>query len=141
MGLYKLCNHKGRARDRCRDAWWGSFQYKGRLYREGLAKWADQSIVSKAEASAVFDRMRDAIRAGRFQKQEQSSELTFSECVDRYVERYIKLRSLRSGEEMQQRLEVLKKRWEGKRLIDIRVGEIEDLIQDPEGERQETCNR
>jgi hypothetical protein len=57
-----------------------------RLYREGLGKWADQGIGSKAEGAAVFDRMRDAIRAGKFWKQEQSAELTFSGCVDLYVE-------------------------------------------------------
>ena len=26
MGLYKICTHKGRARDRCEHAWWGSFR-------------------------------------------------------------------------------------------------------------------
>jgi integrase len=143
MGLYKLCQHKHRARDRCEHPWWGSFQYKGRLYRESLCRWADQTIVSKAEANGVFDRMRDAIRAGKFQQQEKSAELTFSHCVDLYVERYIKLRSLRSGDEMQQRLALLKERWKGRRLVDVRVGEIEDLIQDlkARGKKPATVNR
>ena len=28
MGLHKICKHKGRARDRCEHAWWGSFRGK-----------------------------------------------------------------------------------------------------------------
>src|SRR5262245_5400914 len=123
MGLYKLCKHKGRSRDRCSDPWWGSFQYKGRLYRESLARWADQPTPTKAAAEAVFDRMRDAIREGRFDQMEANGTLSFSDCVDRYVERYVRLRGLRSGDEMEQRLALLKERWKGLRLIDIRVGE------------------
>ena len=143
MGLYKLCGHKGRARDRCGDAWWGSFQYKGRLYRESLARWADQAVPTKAAADAVFDRMRDAIREGKFQEKEVNGVLSFSDCVGRYEERYIDLRALRSGDEMKQRLAILKGRWMGLRLIDIRVGEIEDLIADlkTKGKKPATVNR
>lgn len=39
MGLYKLCTHKGRARDRCKHPWWGSF--RGR--RVSLAKWVNRA--------------------------------------------------------------------------------------------------
>src|SRR4029077_6581449 len=69
--------------------------------------------------------------------------LSFSDCVDRYTERYIKLRGLRSGKEMEQRLALLKERWKGLRLIDIRVGEIEDLIADlkGKGKKPATVNR
>ena len=48
MGLCKLCAHKGRARDRCTHAWWGSF--KGN--RVSLAKWANREVESKAEATS-----------------------------------------------------------------------------------------
>ena len=46
MGLYKLCEHKGRNRDRCEHPWWGSF----RGVRVSLSKWANREIRSKAEA-------------------------------------------------------------------------------------------
>ena len=36
MGLYKLCEHKGRNRDRCEHPWWGSF----RGVRVSLSKWS-----------------------------------------------------------------------------------------------------
>ena len=45
MGLHKICKHKGRARDRCKHAWWGSFRGK----RVSLAKWTNREITSKAE--------------------------------------------------------------------------------------------
>ena len=40
MGLHKICKHKGRARDRCKHAWWGSFRGK----RVSLAKWTNREI-------------------------------------------------------------------------------------------------
>ena len=62
MGLYKLCEHKGRNRDRCEHPWWGSF----RGVRVSLSKWANRDIRSKAEAGAALDELRLAIRAGTF---------------------------------------------------------------------------
>lgn len=143
MGIYKLCKHKERARDRCEDPWWGSFQYKGTLHRASLARWADQRVPTKSVAQAVFDRMRDAIREGRFREREENGVLSFTECAERYVERYVRLRALRSGQEMEQRLAILKARWKDRRLIDIRVGEIEDLIADlkAKGKKPATINR
>ena len=111
MGLYKLCTHKGRARDRCSHPWWGSFQYKGRLHRASLSRWVDEKVRTKAEADIVFERMRDAVRAGRFDP-EPTTVVTFDAFADLYLERYVKLRGLRSADEIEQRLAVLKKRWQ-----------------------------
>lgn len=61
MGLYKLCTHKGRARDRCSHPWWGSFQYKGSLHRASLSRWADESIRTKSEAEVIFERMKGQV--------------------------------------------------------------------------------
>jgi hypothetical protein len=49
---------------------------------------------------------------GKFQAKEASGVLSFSDCADRYVERHIRRRGLRSGDEMEQRLELLKQRTE-----------------------------
>ena len=62
MGLYKICTHKGRARDRCDHAWWGSFRGK----RVSLAKWTNREITSKAEADKALDELTAAIRDGTF---------------------------------------------------------------------------
>ena len=74
--------------------------------------------------------MCNAIREGRFAEHEENAELTFSAFADRYVERYVDLRGLRSRKDIVLRLAILKERWKGTRLADIRVGEIEDLVQD-----------
>src|SRR2546428_4229234 len=109
---------------------WGSFQYKGRLHRTSLARWADERIDSKAKANDVFGLMCNAIRAGRFAEHEEHANLTFAVFADLYLKRYVELRGLRSRGHIERRLAILKERWKGKRLTDIRVGEIEDLIQD-----------
>lgn len=62
MGLYKICEHKGRMRDRCEHGWWGSF----RGIRVSLSKWGNRDIQTTAEAQAVLDEVRTAIRAGIF---------------------------------------------------------------------------
>ena len=59
---YKICKHKGRARDRCKHVWWGSFRGK----RVSLAKWTNREISSKAEADIALDELRAAIRDGTF---------------------------------------------------------------------------
>ena len=100
MGLYKLCRHTGRARDRCDHAWWGSYHYRGRSCRASLAKWANQKVASKTEAAVVLDRLRDAVHAGKFAAREADpaeSRMTFNRFADVYVERYVKARRLASG--------------------------------------------
>ena len=62
MGLHKICKHKGRARDRCKHAWWGSFRGK----RVSLTKWTNREIMSKAEADKALDKLTAAIRDGTF---------------------------------------------------------------------------
>ena len=74
MGLYKLCKHRERARDRCPHGWWGAFQHQGRLHRVSLSKWANQEIHSKAEAQTVFDRMNGAVRQGRLSKRDDEGQ-------------------------------------------------------------------
>ena len=53
---------QGRNRNRCEHPWWGSF----RGVRVSLSKWANREVRSKAEAGAVLDELRIAIRAGTF---------------------------------------------------------------------------
>jgi hypothetical protein len=88
MGLYKICEHKGRVRDRCEHAWWGSF----RGIRVSLTKWANRDIHTKAEAQAVLDEVRTAIRAGTFEADGRApqavSPLTFREFAEIYKERH-----------------------------------------------------
>lgn len=83
MGLYKICEHKGRTRDRCEHAWWGSF----RGIRVSLPRWANRDLHSKAEAQGVLDQVRTAIREGAFDPRGQApcevSQMTFREFADK----------------------------------------------------------
>jgi len=78
----KICEYKGRLRDRCELAWWGSF----RGIRVSLARWANREIHSKAEAQAVLDEMRTAIRSGAFDPRRRTSRevtpMTFCELSE-----------------------------------------------------------
>ena len=83
MGLYKICEHKGRARDRCDHAWWGSF--RGTRVSD---------IKTKAEAGKALDDLRAAIRAGTFDERGlelpvEKSPLTFSKFADVYKQRHV----------------------------------------------------
>ena len=51
MGLYKLCEHKGRARDRCEHAWWACFRHA----RVSLEKWSNREVRTKTDADIAFD--------------------------------------------------------------------------------------
>src|SRR5438552_17938591 len=68
VGLYKICEHDGRARDRCDHAWWGSF----RGVRVSLAKWTNREIDSKAKAAEALDDLRRAVRNGTFDERDSS---------------------------------------------------------------------
>jgi hypothetical protein len=88
MGLYKICEHTGRMRDRCEHAWWGSF----RGIRVSLPKWANRDIHTKAEAQAVLDEVRNAIREGTFDARglapREVSPMTFREFAEIYKQRH-----------------------------------------------------
>jgi len=49
MGIYKICHHKGQARDRCRHAWWACF----RGHRVSLDKWAAYEVRKKRAAGVT----------------------------------------------------------------------------------------
>jgi integrase len=132
MGLYKLCKHKGRARDRCEDAWWGSFQHRGRLHRASLEKWANEEIRTKAQAEAVFDRMRDAIRHGTFSpevsKEPEQGPLSFDRFAAIYVERYVQANKLASADTIEYRMAPLLQHFGRMPLAEIRTADVEDFV-------------
>ena len=142
MGLFKLCKHKGRDRDRCSHAWWGSFQHKGELHRVSLGKWANQGIHSKTEADAILDQFRDAVRKGTVSKG-PSRVLTFDGFADQYQERYVAAKGLRSADSIDQRLRLLRRRFGARKLDDIKTGDIEGLREDllTAGKKPATVNR
>jgi hypothetical protein len=82
MGLHKICKHKGRARDRCKHAWWGSFRGK----RVSLAKWTNQRSTSKAEADKALGELTAAIRDGTFDERglDPPPDNSFGKLIERF---------------------------------------------------------
>src|SRR5947208_15081210 len=85
MGLYKLCDHKRRARDRCEHAWWARFRH----VRVSLERWANREIKTKTEADGVFGDLKNAIRTGTFDKRgieppRELSPMTFRQLAAGY---------------------------------------------------------
>ena len=85
MGLYKLCEHKGRARDRCAHGWWARYRH----VRASLEKWSNDEIKTKTKAEEVFDDLRKAVRAGKFDKRgaepkQNATPLTFRQFAEVY---------------------------------------------------------
>lgn len=111
MGLYKLCEHKGRTRDRCTHVWWGSFQYRGRLHRQSLEKWSAQEIRTKAQAQVVLDRMKQAVRSGRLQKREDRNPdggpLSFAQFAQIYADKHARAKGLALAKTIDYRLKPL----------------------------------
>jgi integrase len=131
MGLYKICEHKGRARDRCDHAWWGSFRGK----RVSLEKWANRDIKTKAEAAKALDDLRAAIRAGTFDERGleppvETSPLTFSKFADVYKQRHVLAKGLALAETVDYRLKPLIERFGDRLLAEIKTADIEDFVAD-----------
>jgi integrase len=131
MGLYKICAHKGRARDRCKHAWWGSF--RGR--RASLAKWANREIRSKAEADIALDELRAAIRDGTFDDRGlapviEAVPLTFGKFAEVYKQRHVLAKGLALSSTIDYRLKPLLERFGGRPITEIKTADIDDFVAD-----------
>ena len=131
MGLYKICTHKGRARDRCDHAWWGSFRGK----RVSLAKWANREIESKAEADIALDELRAAIRDGTFDERglnppADKSPMTFRKFADVYKQRHVLAKGLALSSTVDYRLKPLIERFGDRQLAEIKTADIDDFVAD-----------
>jgi hypothetical protein len=129
VGLYKICEHEGRARDRCDLAWWGSF----RGVRVSLAKWTNREIDSKA--AEALDDLRRAVRNGTFDERgleppREVITLTFREFADIYKQRHVLAKGLAIGRTIDYRLKPLIERFGDRALVDVKTADIEDFIAD-----------
>jgi len=131
VGLYKICEHKARARDRCDQAWWGSF----RGVRVSLAKWTNREIDNKAKAGEALDDLRRAVRDGTFdgrglEPPRDVTTLTFREFADIYKQRHVFAKGLAIGKTIDYRLKPLVDRFGDRALADVKTADIEDFIAD-----------
>jgi integrase len=131
MGLYKLCKHDTKTRDRCAHRWWASFRY----VRISLSKWANRDITTKTEAKAVLDQLRSAVRAGTFDRRgldppRPQSGLTFREFANIYKQRHVQAKGLAMAETIDYRLKPLLETFADRLLTEIRTADVEDFIAD-----------
>jgi hypothetical protein len=131
VGLYKLCEHKGRARDRCEHIWWARYRH----VRVSLEKWSNREIETKTEAEAIFDDLKKAVRAGTFEKRRAAAErkttaLTFRQFADIYKERHVFAKKLAIGKTIDYRLKPIIEYFDDRPLVEIRTADVEDFISD-----------
>jgi hypothetical protein len=131
MGLHKICKHKGRARDRCKHAWWGSFRGK----RVSLAKWTNREITSKAEADKALDELTAAIRDGTFDEQgldppPDNSPVTFGKFAEVYKQRHVLAKGLALSSTIDYRLKPLVERFGDRPVAEIKTADIDDFVAD-----------
>jgi len=107
-------------------------------------------VRSKELANGVLDRMKEKVRAGVFDAGAMKpppaatpTTLTFDAFADLFIERYVKAKGLRTLDKIEWQMPLLKARFGAKALADIRVGDIDDLIQDLKAKRRKpaTVNR
>jgi hypothetical protein len=131
VGLYKLCEHKGRARDRCEHAWWAQFRH----VRVSLEKWSNREIRSKTKADQVFDELKDAVRDGRFDERgidppRTVSPLTFRQFAEIYKERHVFAKKFAIGKTIDYRLRPILEHFGDRLLAEIKTADVEDFIAD-----------
>jgi hypothetical protein len=131
VGLYKLCEHKGRARDRCEHAWWARF----RRVRVSLERWSNRQIRSKTEADGVLDDLRKAVRAGTFDRRgvepaREDSPQTFRQFAKVYKERHVIAKGLALAKTIDYRLKPLIEGCGDRPIAEIKTANIEDFIAD-----------
>jgi len=133
MGIYKRCHHTGRNRDRCAHPWWGNLTYKGRTYRESLAKWSDETVTTKHQAEAIYLRFREAVRTGAVKPpsaQPEAQPLTLNALADLYLAHYVQARNLGSRDTIAYRLQRVRGRLGDRLATDIGVRDIEGFLAD-----------
>lgn len=131
MGLHKICKHRGRARDRCKHAWWGSFRGK----RVSLAKWTNREIKSKAEADKALDELTAAIRDGTFDERgldppPDTSPMTFGKFAEVYKQRHVLAKGLALFSTIDYRLKPLVERFRDQAIVEIKTADIDDFVAD-----------
>ena len=131
MGLYKICTHTGRARDRCGHAWWGSFRGK----RVSLSKWTNREIDSKEGAKVALDELKTAIRDGTFDERgldppADTSPITFGKFAEVYKQRHVLAKGLALSSTVDYRLKPLIERFGDRQLADIKTADIDDFVAD-----------
>jgi len=93
FGVRKVCDCTRRIKAKCDHPWHFNFAWNGKSYRFSLDRHAGRHIELRADAEALADQIRIAIRAGEFGKPPKPSPtpegapLTFAEFAKEWADR------------------------------------------------------
>jgi integrase len=90
-GLRKVCGCPRRTWAKCLHAWHFAFKWAGTHYRFSLDRHLGKHIDNKTEAETEADRIRIAIKEGRFGQPAPRDEMTVRQLADTYLERYVQV--------------------------------------------------
>src|SRR5688500_6403615 len=90
-GLRKICRCPRRTWAKCPHSWHFSFKWGDTHHRFSLDRHLGKRIDNKTDAEGEAEKIRIAIREGRFGQPAPRSEMTFRQLADTYLGRYVQV--------------------------------------------------
>jgi hypothetical protein len=91
-GVRKMCTCARKRWSECEHSWYFNFQWKGQHYRLSLDRELNRKIDGKAKAEAEAERLRTAIREGKFRAGTVALEsLTLTKLFAEYARLYLQI--------------------------------------------------
>ena len=91
-GVRKICDCARKRWSECAHSWYLNFQWKGKQYRFSLDRELNRRIASKTEADGEAERLKTAIRDGKFRAGAPALEsLTLTKLFAEYDRRYLQI--------------------------------------------------
>lgn len=88
-GVYKRCDCPRRTWPKCPHGWHFAFKWADVHHRFSLDRHLNKHIDNKTDAETEAEKIRIAIREGRFGQPAPRQEMTLRELADIYLERYV----------------------------------------------------
>lgn len=88
-GLRKVCGCPRRTWPKCPHPWHFAFKWAGVHHRFSLDKQLSRRIDNKTEAETEAEKLRIAIKAGKFGQPAPRQDMTLRQLADTYIERYV----------------------------------------------------
>jgi len=107
-GLRKVCDCPRRQWAKCSHGWHFNFKPRGGpSYRLSLDKHLGQHIDNKTDAETEAEKIRIAIKEGRFGQPAPRQDMTLRQLVDTYIERYVDIERSETADDFRSGLHVI----------------------------------
>lgn len=91
-GVRKICGCARKRWSECDHSWYFNFQWKGKAYRFSIDRELNKRIASKTDAEAEAEKLKTAIREGKFRAGGPALEsLTLAQLFAEYDRRYLQI--------------------------------------------------